>query len=205
MATKRGQGTRLVVRSAAEAEERMGLDIVEFVMEVEEAFGLRIPDDVATSLTTPRQLINYLHSRLPQSQEPRCLSQRAFYAVRRELAHQVHLPPAPLRPTTELLAVLPADNAQAAWVAVGESLGYPQWPRVRGRGWLAKIFLRSRPRTLGEAARHVATYTPQAVKPSDEGWSWTEVATVVNGLMQDQLAVGEYSLDDRFVEDLRLY
>jgi hypothetical protein len=182
----------------------MSLDIVEFVMGVEEAFGVRIPDDVAATITTPRMLVNYLHGQLPQDREPRCLSQRAFYRVRRALANRLGLARSALRPGTELMAVLPAANGQAAWAEVGESLGFPHWPRARGGGWLARVFLHGRPRTLGEAARHVATFSPSAVKPAGEGWSWVEVAAVVDGQMRHHFAIREYSLDDRFVEDLGL-
>ncbi len=182
----------------------MGLDIVEFVMGVEEAFGVRIPDDTTATLTTPRMLINYLHGQLPKRAESRCLSQQAFYAVRRAMASRLGLPRSQLRPGTELLAVLPPANAQAAWAEVGESLGYPQWPRASGGSWLARVFLHGRSRTLGDAARHVATFTPGAVKPPGEGWSWAEVAAVVDGQMRYHFAIREYSLDDRFVEDLGL-
>jgi len=56
----------------------------------------------------------------------------------------------------------------------------------------------------GEAARHVGTFTPGAVKPPGEGWSWAEVAAVVDGQMRYHFAVRGYSLDDSFVEDLGL-
>ena len=64
--------------------------------------------------------------------------------------------------------------------------------------------LDERPQTLGEAARYIATFTPATVKPPGEGWSWGEVAAVVDGLMKQMLNIYEYSLDDRFVEELRL-
>ncbi len=182
----------------------MGLDILEFVLGVEEAFGLRIPDDVRVSLTTPRRLIDYLYGQLPQSPESRCLSQRAFYAVRRALGQRLGVPHSALRPATELLAVLSGPNAQADWAAVGEALGAPRWPRARGGGRLAGFFLHARPRTLGEAARHVVTFTPGVAKRAGEGWSWPEVAKVVDGLMRYHFGVVDYSLDDRFVEDLGL-
>jgi len=49
----------------------MGLDIVEFVMDVEESFGISIPDDVAERFTTPRKLIDYILDRVPRSSESR--------------------------------------------------------------------------------------------------------------------------------------
>ena len=41
----------------------MGLDSVEFVMALEEAFGIYIPDVDAVGLATPRTVIDYLEKR----------------------------------------------------------------------------------------------------------------------------------------------
>jgi len=181
------------------------LDIVEFVMGVEDAFGVRVPDRIAETITAPRLLVNYFHGRLPQSNKSHCLSQRAFYSVRNVLGARVGLPKSALRPKTELLAVLPDPNPQEVWAEVGESLGYPRWPRARGGSWLARLFLHARPRTLGEAAHQVAVFSPGILKPAGEGWSWHEVAAVVRGQMCYHFAISEpFSLDDRFVEDLGL-
>src|SRR5262245_58706011 len=94
-----------------------------------------------------------------------------------------------LRPATELLSVLPDQNAQAVWAEVGAALGAPRWPQARGGGWLARVFLHARPRTLGDAARQVMTFTPGVVKPAGEGWSRREVETVVDGLMRHHFAI----------------
>lgn len=182
----------------------MSLDIVEFVVGVEIAFGIRIPDDVATAISTPRQLINFIHGTLPRKHPPRCWSQRSFYLIRRALTERLQIPRSSMRPDTKLLAVLPAQNSQEHWAKIGASLGFSSWPRVHGEGWWSRIFQNDRPRTLGEAARHVATCIPDALKPSGESWSWQEVATIVDGLMRYHFGITEYSLDDRFVQDLRL-
>jgi hypothetical protein len=179
----------------------MSLDMVEFVMGVEEAFGVRIANDIAATLFTPRCLVDYLYGQLPQSRESRCLSQRAFYRIRRALAERVRVPKSVLRPGVELLTVLPALAARNAWAEVGVLLGYPRWPRVYGGSWLARAFQYRRPRTLDEAARYVSIVTPRAIKPEGEGWSRVEVATVIDGQIRRHFGVREYSPDDRF-EDL---
>lgn len=182
----------------------MGLDIVEFVMGVEEAIGVRIPNDTAATLTTPRKLINHLHSQLPHDHGSRCLCLRAFYRIRHALCIRLGLPKAKIRPNTELPAVLPHTDVQDIWAEVGQSLGISRWPRVRGGSGLAGVFLHSRPRTMGEAARHIVTFFPAVLKPTSEAWSWREVASVVDGQMCYYFAIQNYSLDDYFVDDLGL-
>jgi hypothetical protein len=44
----------------------MGLEAVEFFVDVETAFGLSIPDRDAKSLTTGRELVSYLCRRMPE-------------------------------------------------------------------------------------------------------------------------------------------
>lgn len=182
----------------------MGLDIIEFVLGVEDALGVKIPNHDAARITTPRMLIDYLHGKLPQSPGPRCLSLRAFYRVRRALVERVNRDRSTLRPGTELLAILPPNDGHRIWMDIGKSLGVTHWPRIRGEGWLARTFLHGRPRTLGDAAWYIATVVPKALKHPDEGWSWNEVARVVDGQMRHVLGIKDYALDDRFVEDLRL-
>jgi hypothetical protein len=41
----------------------MGLDLVETIYSIEEEFKITIPDEIATTLTTPRRVIDYLMSR----------------------------------------------------------------------------------------------------------------------------------------------
>ncbi|HEV3438778.1 MAG TPA: acyl carrier protein [Gemmata sp.] len=184
----------------------MGLDIVEFVMDVEESFGISIPDDVAERITTPRKLIDYIHGRVPHKSTSLCLSQRAFYSIRRALVQRVGLPRSQLRPGTDLLSVLPAQNAQAVWNEVGESLGYRdgRWPHLYRSGWLTRFFVSDPPRTLGEVARSVVSCTTPARKPAGERWSRPEIEAVIAGLLREHFDIQRYSLDDRFVEDLGL-
>jgi hypothetical protein len=180
----------------------MGLDIVEFVMGVEDAVGVIIPNDDFKSIATPRSLVDYLHALLPQSREPRCLSQRAFYSIRQALADRAGVARSDLRPDTELLAVLPPPDPQMTWAEIGAAVGDRRWPPARGNSWWARTFLSDRPRTLGDAARRLATMSPRAVKPAEEGWSWAEVAAVVDAQIRHHFNIQTYSLDDRFVEDL---
>ena len=68
----------------------MGLDSVELVLEVEEEFEITINDADAEQLRTPRQLAAYVFVRLKNAQESEgaCLSQAAFYRLRKVLVIQ---------------------------------------------------------------------------------------------------------------------
>lgn len=182
----------------------MGLDIAEFIMGVEVALGVPIPDQVADSIYTPRMLVDFLHGELPQDYSPKCLTQRAFYRIRGVLMNELNLPRSALTPRTDLRTILPANDRKSTWQHLGTTLGFDHWPHIRGSGWFASILQQSRPSTLGEASQHVATFSPMSVKLTGEGWSWHEVAAVVDGQMKYHFAIQEYSLDDHFIEDLGL-
>ena len=179
----------------------MGLDIVEFVMAVEESFETRIPNRDAEKITTPRKLIDYLHGQLPQALSASCLSQRAFYILRREVRLQIRHGHLRLRPNTKFDDILPENKAREAWHQIGNRLRAKHWSSARPGRWLTWL-IGPKIRTLGEAAEYLATYSASRLKRAGEGWSWNEVAWVTDRIMRDHLAITEYSLDDRFVQEL---
>ena len=64
----------------------MGLDLVEYVIAIEAAFEIDIPDADARHLETPAKLIDYLCARLGESADGPPLVQTAFYWLRGALA-----------------------------------------------------------------------------------------------------------------------
>lgn len=173
----------------------MGLDIVEFIMAVEEAHGVTIPNRGAERIATPRMLIDYLYGRLKPGARADCLSQRGFYALRCELTGRTGLPARQFRPKTELRALVSRES----WVEVGTAFGEKLWKRLWYRGWLLGWRV---PKTLGQAARVMAIGAASYLKPppSDDPL-WVEIATTVDRLIREHLPVDEYSLDDGFIED----
>src|SRR5262245_16409803 len=116
----------------------MGLDLVEFVMEVEETFQYRIPDQDVTDLTTPRRLIDYLVAHLPTAATHVCPSQRIFYRLRSAVAARLGCPRSSLRPDTSLLTLIPAATRAATWSGLRQDFGVPgvsHWPRLADPGW----------------------------------------------------------------------
>ena len=93
----------------------MGLDIVEFVMGVEERFGIEIPDADAQNLTTPRKLVDYIMTRVKPGQDRGCLTQREFHRLRRALVARHWATRQNLKPDTLLEGIVPRLNRRTLW------------------------------------------------------------------------------------------
>ena len=63
----------------------MGLDTVEIVMAVEEAFHIELNDSEAEKPHTPRQLIDLVLRKAAHANSDICLTQRSFHLLRRIL------------------------------------------------------------------------------------------------------------------------
>lgn len=121
----------------------MGLEIVEYVMEVEDTFGIRIEDEDYHGLKTPRLLAEYLSEKLhregrctlessPLSEQDLIRRQRksptdwtktpefqAWKKVINSAPVDLHRP----RPTTLIAKVLPQNTEFQFWKEWGEKLG----------------------------------------------------------------------------------
>ena len=93
----------------------MGLDGVELVMSLEEAFGIQITDEEATNCRTPRMVIDVIFSKLKTADEHVCRSQRAFYTIRRVLIQTFGLERKSITPDMQLRGWLPRSREKEAW------------------------------------------------------------------------------------------
>jgi acyl carrier protein len=183
----------------------MGLDLVDFVLEIEEAFELRFPDEDAATITTPRRLIDSLMERLPAG-EPICLSQRACYRLRHAVAARLQCAARSVGLDTPLLALVPAAQRTAFWEEVRHDLGAPKaraWPRLAEAGWF-DLFRRTRIGTLREAAQQLALRMPCRVMNPGDGWTRSQVANIVHALICDRFGIrrSDYTEDSRWREDM---
>jgi len=100
----------------------MGLDTVELVMEIEDEFGIGIPDADAELIQTVGQLHAYICGRLRPRGETPCPSARAFYQFRRALLARQPLPRRCVRPSSRVSRLLP-EECRARWPAVADEVG----------------------------------------------------------------------------------
>jgi acyl carrier protein len=66
----------------------MGLELVEIIIDIEQRFGIDIPDRVAGQLRTPRQLIDHVCTRLGASDDDDLASPPSRHA-RREVEETI--------------------------------------------------------------------------------------------------------------------
>ena len=115
----------------------MGLDTVELVMAFEARFGITIQDKDAENLATTRDVIDFIYARLPHAMPASpeiCLSQRAFYRLRRAARAEFGVARNRLRPSTPLDTLVPLDDRQGAWERLRQAAGMQEWPYlVRSR------------------------------------------------------------------------
>lgn len=105
----------------------MGLALVEMIMDVEEHFGIEIPDEDAAEIRTVGALHSYLLQRLaekhPGGSQSVCPSGHAFYQARRTLMDQFGVPRSRIRPDSRLDDLLPRRGRREAWGRFGGAIG----------------------------------------------------------------------------------
>ena len=117
----------------------MGLDIVEFVMDVEEAFGIYIPDDVAAELHTAGDLRDYLREVRGQAPDSGCLSSSRFYRLRRALCEQTGLDRREIAPGTSLESLLPRHGRRRRWYDLQVAALPLRLPRLAPPSWWVSV------------------------------------------------------------------
>jgi acyl carrier protein len=120
----------------------MGLDTVELVMEVEEAFGITIPDAEAEKILTIGDLYRYVLAKLdgPALTTPGCPSAAVFYRLRRQLMGRFRVERRRIRPASPLDDLVPATDRRQQWQRLGECLGW-RLPGLSRPGWVGFVFL----------------------------------------------------------------
>ena len=118
----------------------MGLDGVELVMTVEEAFAIRISDSDAASIRTPGQFIDLILERIAEPSKLRCHSLVAFNRLRSVLIHQFGVDRRSVRLETEIQSFAPAGSRAQFWRRFGAALPHIAWPRLHPSPWSGRIF-----------------------------------------------------------------
>lgn len=182
----------------------MGLELVEYVVAIEEAFEIAIPNADARHLDTPNKLIDYLCERLGESPDGPPLIQTAFYHLRNAIVEELRVSRSRVTPHSTL-AELTDRSEREVWKAVATRLDVS--PKALSHasvlGFLAK-FGRAPDRSIGDVAKQIAMVKPAALKTRGKTWTRAQIREVVTRLLEYEigLSIAGSQLDATFIQDL---
>jgi hypothetical protein len=101
----------------------MGLDCVEIVMKVEDAFAITIDDGEAGKIATPGQLIDLVLSKVGRTVDEACLTQRAFHRVRAALMRHMGVSRNQIRPDILLGSLFPRSTRKDDVTQISGEIG----------------------------------------------------------------------------------
>lgn len=121
----------------------MGLDVMLLIMELEEHFGVTIPDERAERIYTVGELYRYLLARSRRGAQSPCPTGQAFYRLRRTLTQEFGVERARVRPAARLRDLFPKAARAATWPRLAAAVGLANLPDPdppRKRGPSARVF-----------------------------------------------------------------
>jgi acyl carrier protein len=137
----------------------MGLDGVEIVMAVEDAFDITIENSEAEKCLTPRQLIELAMSKVATTTTEICLTHRSFNLLRRFLVRRYSLVRKTVRPDTLLSTAFPTEGRFARLQQLSADLAIQPCPQlVRPDG--LKLGISAVALAAGAAAAVPFTHSP---------------------------------------------
>ncbi|MGJ5813348.1 hypothetical protein [Paludibaculum fermentans] len=93
----------------------MGLDYIELVLALEDAFQISIADEEASGVVTVGDLHALVLAKLKGPDTKRCLTSAAFYRVRRGLVEVLGVDRRSIRPATLLRPMMPLGRRRTLW------------------------------------------------------------------------------------------
>ncbi len=114
----------------------MGLDGLELVMTFEEGFGVTISDAEAEVCLTPRAVIDLIHGKLRASDERVCVSQRAFYLLRKGLKQTLGVSRRSVTLGADVRSFAKGRSEREVWDDLKSSTQARSWPALARPGWM---------------------------------------------------------------------
>jgi hypothetical protein len=175
----------------------MGLALVEFVMQVEETFGVTVRDEDAERTYTPNDLVDYIQRLLPPSRGEGCPTQRAFHAVRRAGRMMLGQPRSRFRPRARWADLIRSRERPWRWRALGRALDAPTWPPLHAIRRFPPGF-----ETVGDTARWLMLERPDRFPPA--GSSREMIRARIAQILAADFGIARFPWDGSFINDLGL-
>jgi acyl carrier protein len=113
----------------------MGLDAIEITKPLEDAFDIRIEDTDVEKISTPRDLIELVMSKVAHADAAECLTQRAFNLLRAALLVQLPLKRRDIAPQVRMADLVPRTDRRSLLECLAAGLETPPMPSlVRPKG-----------------------------------------------------------------------
>lgn len=100
----------------------MGLDTVELILAVEDAFQIHIADEEASGMWTVGDLYELVVAKIRGQDSKRCLTSVAFYRTRRGIMDTLGIDRRQIRPATPLDVILPLDGRREKWGRIQDAM-----------------------------------------------------------------------------------
>ena len=84
----------------------MGLEFVEIILSVEDAFGVSISDEEASRIITPNDAIHLISQKVQTNDDASCINQIAFHKIRKILTDKFDIPREDIRVHAHLRQLL---------------------------------------------------------------------------------------------------
>jgi hypothetical protein len=118
----------------------MGMDIVDMVLDVEERFGISLPDVECQNVVTVDDLNQLVFSKLGKADQTKCLTSATFYRIRKVIAETVGIDKRTLKPETQLQELLSIEQRRELWASIGDRLALELPELSRSPGWDRTLF-----------------------------------------------------------------
>ena len=177
----------------------MGLDIVELVMGFEEEFGVEIPDEAASRMETPRQVLDYLMVRLPTVPSAGCETQRTFYRLRQAFRYVLSDAPE-MSARTRLEELSPVKAWPHVWAVARVAAGGWEWPSDVPR----RATFRAGLSTLRELTYYVALHAQKSEDRESVPLTRDRIELGIRRVIWEQVELLDFRMGDGFVRDMGL-
>jgi len=117
----------------------VGLESVELVLSMEDAFEISISDDEAQRVFTPKDAIELISKKVQLNNDNLCLNQVAFYRLRQLLVNQFDIPRKEISPDKDLSIMLPPEKQKEFWSQLGEIMGIKNTPQLSRPTWVVWV------------------------------------------------------------------
>jgi hypothetical protein len=176
----------------------VGLEGVEFVLEVEKSFRVEVARDDTSEWQTPRDVVNYFLNRVPKRADNRCVTQETFFRLRRGFRKRPAVSAKEVKPDTRLKDLINKEEWPSVWRALRQLVGTPEWPDTIS--WPGSF--RGGPDTLRELTMHVAMESARPSRSQTPVWTRDQVALEVRKAIHRTTGKLAFRMSDDLTEIL---